>query len=125
MKWLALGLLLLLLLAQYRLWFADEGSLAEHHRLEQEIARQQLLNESLRARNEQLEQEVLELQQGLATVEERARKDLGMIREGETYYQVVEEEESRGDSSSRSAEGSSSRTAEGSSSRTAEGSHDR
>ena len=46
----------------------------------------------LRERNEQLEQEVLELQQGLETVEERARRDLGMIREGETYYQVVEEE---------------------------------
>ncbi len=92
MRWLALGLLLLLLLSQYRLWFADEGSLAEVHRLEQEIRRQQALNETLRESNDQLEQEVLELQQGLETVEERARRDLGMIREGETYYQVVEEE---------------------------------
>ncbi len=92
MKWLALGLFALLLLLQYRLWMADEGSLAEQHRLELEISRQQELNAVLRERNEQLEQEVLELQQGLETVEERARRDLGMIREGETYYQVVEEE---------------------------------
>ena len=89
---LALGLLLLLLLSQYRLWFADEGSLAEAHRLQQEVRQQQALNENLRDRNDQLEQEVLELQQGLETVEERARRDLGMIREGEIYYQVVEKD---------------------------------
>lgn len=91
MKWLALGLTLLLLLAQYRLWVAEEGSLAELHRLEQEIDKQQTLNAELEARNLHLEQEVLELQQGLETVEERARRDLGMIREGESYYQVVED----------------------------------
>ncbi len=92
MKWLALGLFLLLLVSQYRLWFADEGSMAELHRLEQEIERQQAFNRELEARNARLEQEVIELQQGLETVEERARRDLGMIREGETYYQVVDEE---------------------------------
>ncbi len=92
MKWLALALTLLLLLAQYRLWVAEEGSLAELHRLEQEIEEQEALNAELEARNARLEQEVLELQQGLETVEERARRDLGMIREGETYYQVVEDE---------------------------------
>lgn len=91
MKWLALGLLLLLLLTQYRLWFAEEGSLAELHRLEQEIERQESLNSGLRERNDRLEQEVIELKQGLEVVEERARRDLGMIREGETYYQIVEE----------------------------------
>jgi len=91
MRWMALGLLLLLLLLQYRLWLA-EGSLAELHRLEAETVQQQEVNAALRARNVLLEQEVLELQQGLETVEERARRDLGMIREGEVYYQVVEEQ---------------------------------
>ena len=89
MKWLALALLILLLLLQYRLWFA-EGSLAELHRLETQVVRQRQLNETLRERNRQLEQEVLDLQRGMDTVEERARKDLGMIREGETYFQMVE-----------------------------------
>ncbi len=93
MKWLALGLLLLLVLAQYRLWFAEQGSLAELHRLEADIAAQQALNAELAARNMRLEQEVLELQQGMETVEARARRDLGMIREGETYYQVVDDAE--------------------------------
>ena len=90
MKWLALVLFLLLLLLQYRLWF-NEGSLAELHQLEIEVRKQRQLNAQLRARNEQLELEVMELQEGLETVEERARKDLGMIRKGEVYYQVVEE----------------------------------
>jgi cell division protein FtsB len=89
MRWLALGLFLLLLLLQYRLWFA-EGSLAELHQLKAEVVQQRALNETLRVRNDRLEEEVLELQQGLETVEERARRDLGMIREGEVYYQVVE-----------------------------------
>ena len=94
MKWVALGLFLLLLLLQYRLWFA-EGSLAELHRLDEQLVEQQELNRGLRTRNKQLEQEVLELQQGLETVEDRARRDLGMIREGEIYYQVVEEPEKK------------------------------
>ena len=91
MRWAALGLVLLLALLQYRLWLA-EGSLAELHRLDEQLHKQEALNLELRVRNELLEQEVLELQQGLETVEERARQDLGMIREGEVYYQVVEEQ---------------------------------
>jgi cell division protein FtsB len=91
MRWVALGLLALLALLQYRLWLA-EGSLAELYRLDEQLLKQQALNEGLRTLNEQLEQEVMELQEGMETVEERARQDLGMIREGETYYQVVEEQ---------------------------------
>ena len=91
LKWLALGLALLFLLLQHRLWFG-EGSLAELDRLEDEIARQQAVNATLRSRNARLEQEVLELQTGLESLEERAREDLGMIREGETYYQLLDEE---------------------------------
>ena len=88
MKWLALVLLLLLLLLQYRLWFA-EGSLVELHRLEAQVERQRQVNDTLRERNRQLEQEVLDLQGGMDAVEERAREDLGMIRKGETYSQIV------------------------------------
>ena len=91
LKWLAIGLVLLFALLQLRLWFG-EGSLAELDRLEDEIARQRTINASLRARNARLEQEVLELQSGLEALEERAREDLGMIREGETFYQMPEKE---------------------------------
>ena len=89
MKWLAVALLLLLVLLQYRLWF-PEGSKAELSRLQTEIQSQEGINAGLRARNRQLELEVLELQQGLDSLEARAREDLGMIKEGETYYQIID-----------------------------------
>jgi cell division protein FtsB len=89
MKWLAAGLFALLLLLQYRLWFA-EGSRAELSRLQVKIETQQEVNAALRARNRKLELEVLDLQRGLDSLEERARQDLGMIREGETFYQLVD-----------------------------------
>ena len=91
MKWLALLLLLLLALLQYRLWMA-EGSKTELLRLQAEIQRQQQRNEQLSQRNHDLELEVIELQKGLSSLEERAREDLGLIKEGETYYQIIEQE---------------------------------
>ena len=93
MKWLAAGLFALLLLLQYRLWFA-EGSRAELSRLQSKIEAQQEVNAALRTRNRKLELEVLDLQRGLDSLEERARQDLGMIREGETFYQLVDKKTS-------------------------------
>jgi cell division protein FtsB len=90
LRWLLVGLLLLLGVLQYRLWIA-EGSLAEKHRLEQQVEEQIRVNDELQARNAVLEREVLELQTGTRGVEERAREQLGLVREGETYYQIVED----------------------------------
>ena len=89
MRWLLLSLLVLLGALQYRLWFA-EGSLAEQHRLELQVEEQTLINRELQARNSVLDREVLELQSGNNGVEQRAREQLGLIREGETFYQVVD-----------------------------------
>lgn len=89
MRWLLLSLLVLLVALQYRLWFA-EGSLAEKHRLELQVEEQTLINSQLQARNAVLEREVLELQNGNKGVEQRAREQLGLVREGETFYQVVD-----------------------------------
>lgn len=89
MKWVAAVLFLLFALLQYRLWF-PEGSKAELARLRDDMQTQEALNQSLRVRNRQLELEVLELQAGQDSLEERAREDLGMIKDGETYYQIVE-----------------------------------
>ncbi|MEM1112627.1 MAG: cell division protein FtsB [Pseudomonadota bacterium] len=91
MRWLLLALVALLGLLQYRLWFA-EGSLAEQRRLEQQVRDQQAVNRQLRERNAVLEREVLELQSGNDVVEERAREQLGLIREDEVFYQFPEEE---------------------------------
>ncbi|MBN7796764.1 cell division protein FtsB [Parahaliea mediterranea] len=90
MRWLLAGLVALLLVLQYRLWIA-EGSLAEKHRLEQQVREQGEVNASLRERNAVLEREVLELQSGNESVEQRAREQLGLIREGEVFYQFVED----------------------------------
>ena len=87
-----MGLLVLLLGGlQYRLWFAP-GSLAEQHRLELQLQEQTEINRQLRERNAIIEREVLELQSGTKGIEQRAREQLGLIREGETFYLVVEKE---------------------------------
>ena len=93
MRWLAGGLLGLLLILQYRLWFAD-GGLAEANRLGQQLAEAENENASLTARNDRLTKEVLALQGGNDAVEKNARENLGLIKEGEVYYQFVEETES-------------------------------
>jgi cell division protein FtsB len=93
MRWLAGGLLGLLLLLQYRLWFAD-GGLAEANRLSQQLAEAENENASLTVRNDRLTREVLALQGGNDAVEKNARENLGLIKEGEVYYQFVEETES-------------------------------
>ncbi|NIM30690.1 MAG: cell division protein FtsB [Pseudomonas stutzeri] len=87
--WLFVVLLLLLGGLQYRLW-VGEGSLAQVNSLNKQIADQQGENERLLERNRILEAEVLELKQGMETVEERARQELGMVKEGETLYQLTE-----------------------------------
>ena len=84
-------LFVLFLWLQYRLW-VGEGSLAEVHNLRREIGSQQIELERLRQRNRVLEAEVLDLKTGLEALEERARTELGMIKEGELFYRVIEPE---------------------------------
>lgn len=81
-----LGMLLLAL--QWRLWIAD-GGIAHTHRLKQDVATLAADNERLQARNAALDAEVRDLGSGVAAIEARARTTLGMIKEGETFYLVV------------------------------------
>ncbi|TWH64722.1 cell division protein FtsB [Azomonas agilis] len=87
--WLFPALILLLVGLQFRLW-VGEGSLAQVVDLTQQISEQQDENERLLERNRLLEAEVMELKQGMETVEERARHELGMVKQGETLYQMTE-----------------------------------
>ena len=89
LRWLLAVLVGLLIVLQYRLWFAD-GSLAERQRLQQQVESARRENALLRERNDELAREVLELQTGKAVVEERAREELGLIREGEVFYRFIE-----------------------------------
>lgn len=90
MRWLMASLLVLLLLLQYRLWLA-EGGIAEAVRLQAQIEQEQARNAELETRNQQLERQVLELQTGRRVLEQRAREDLGLVREGEVYYQFKDD----------------------------------
>ena len=86
-------LITLLLLLQVRLWFG-EGSQQEVWRMKKAVAAQKAENEKLHDRNKALEAEVQNLKKGLEAVEERARSELGMIKERETFYRVIEPESS-------------------------------
>lgn len=89
MKALLAGLVIVLLILQWRLW-AGEGGVSELRQLEEQLMTQQSENEALRLRNQMLESEVLDLKTGLEAIEERARSDLGMTREDEIFYRVIE-----------------------------------
>jgi cell division protein FtsB len=92
---LLIGILaLLFVLLQYRLW-VGEGSLAEVNNLRHEIENQRSELERLRARNRALQAEVDDLREGMEAIEERARNELGMVKPGEIFYQVVEPEEAK------------------------------
>jgi cell division protein FtsB len=88
MRFLMIVLAVVLVLLQARLWLSN-GGLREVWRLETEVVRRVEDNGRLATRNSALEAEVLDLKQGLAAAEERARTDLGMIHSGETFYQIA------------------------------------
>jgi len=73
---------------QAELWFSDDGY-QKTMKLRAAVVEQSALNDSLRERNAALDAEVINLKQGVDAAEERARTDLGMIGERETFYQVV------------------------------------
>ena len=88
MKWLAAALLILLAGIHYRLWISGNG-MRELSQLRGAVSAQRVENDRLTARNRQLAAEVRDLKQGFTALEERARSDLGMISQNETFYQVV------------------------------------
>ena len=91
MRWLLLVVISLLGLFQYQLWFGD-GGLREQTALQQRIEKQTQENNKLEVRNQKLVAAVAGLKDGTESIEERARNDLGMTREDETFYMVIEQE---------------------------------
>lgn len=88
-RWLISILIILFIGLQYRLWFG-EPSLPDIWQLDAKIELQKSINDELSQRNSELEAEVLDLKQGKSALEERARSELGMVQDGETFYQLVE-----------------------------------
>ncbi|WP_376787889.1 cell division protein FtsB [Aliamphritea ceti] len=87
-RWLVWILIIAVTGLQYRLWFG-EANLREVWALQYEIQNQQTENDQLVERNHRLQAEVKDLKKGLAALEERARNDLGMVREDETFFQLI------------------------------------
>lgn len=87
--WVAVVALLLLIgYLQAELW-ASDGPIRQAQELRDAIEKQRDVNNALQVRNDALEAEVIDLKSGLAAIEERARSELGLIRHGEVFYQVV------------------------------------
>jgi len=89
MRLLALVLAALIAAIQYPLWLG-KGSWLRVWEVDQQIRAQRATNERLQVRNNTLDAEVRDLKQGLEAIEERARSELGMIRQDEIFFQVVE-----------------------------------
>ena len=91
MKWLAAILIFLLLGLQYRLW-VGEGSIAHRIELQQQIEQQQAENAILKRRNERLALEIEALKNGTEGVEERAREELGLVKEDEIFFMIIDDD---------------------------------
>jgi cell division protein FtsB len=88
MRLLALVLLALTLATQYPLWWGKGGWLSLRN-LQAQVESETEKNQALLARNNALQAEVQDLKSGTSAVEERARGELNMIREGEFFVQVL------------------------------------
>ena len=83
--------MILIALLQYPLWLG-KGSWLRVWDLNQQISQKKDKNVELKQRNDTLDAEVHDLKQGNAAIEERARSELGMIKQDEVFYQVLEPE---------------------------------
>lgn len=93
MKWVALTLLVILASLQYRMWFGQTS----FREIKQQEARAELVkseNAELALRNQKILAEIHDLREGTDAIEERARYQLGMIKEGETFFRILDSRES-------------------------------
>ena len=91
MRIIAAVLIAFLLALQYAVWLGDFGYV-RLQRLHAAISSQENVNQQLAQRNRRLQAEVVDLKKGTAALEERARTQLGMIKQGEIFYQVLEKD---------------------------------
>ena len=92
MKFVTLTLIALIAVLQYPLWLG-KGSWSRVREIDLQLHQQIQANQKLRARNAALDAEVRNLKQGLEAVEERARSELGMIKQDEIFFQILEDKQ--------------------------------
>ncbi len=88
MRAFTLFLLIVFGLLQYRLWFG-KNSVPDYLALQEDVIRQQQANEKLKQRNKLLYADTDDLKLGTEAIEERARNELGMIQENETFFRLI------------------------------------
>lgn len=88
MRILIIFLLALFLLLQYKLWFAS-GGLTQVWQIKKSIVKLDQANMQMQTRNAAIAADVKDLKQGTDAIEERAREELGMVKQNEVFYQVV------------------------------------
>ena len=88
MKSVVAVLFTLFFLLQYRLWFG-KNSAPDFMLLKKEVALQTTNNDNLRQRNNLLKADINDLKIGLEAAEEQARNELGLIKQGETFYRIL------------------------------------
>lgn len=88
MRAFTLILLIIFSLLQYRLWFG-KNSVPDYFALQEDIVRQKEVNEKLKQRNKLLYADTDDLKLGTEATEERARNELGMIKENETFFRLI------------------------------------
>ena len=89
MKLLTLALVTLIALLQYPLWLG-KGSWLRVWDVDQQLRAQRETNLKLQSRNAALDAEVRDLKQGFDAIEERARSELGMVRQDEIFFQLLD-----------------------------------
>lgn len=89
MRTIVIFLVILLVGLQYKLWFGS-GGVRDLFHLEHKLTVQKAANKKLDAQNRALDADILELKSGDQALEEQARYELGMVKDGEVYYQVTE-----------------------------------
>jgi cell division protein FtsB len=87
MRWLALFFIALIVALQYPMWLGKGGWL-QVREYDRQLAEQRDQNARLKARNEALDADVRDLKTGYEAIEERARSELGMIRQDEVFFQL-------------------------------------
>tara|TARA_Y100001956_G_scaffold68963_1_gene71930 strand:+ start:4753 stop:5031 length:279 start_codon:yes stop_codon:yes gene_type:complete len=92
MRIFALTLLIVLGWLQFELWFGKNG-ISDFQVVNADIEVQHQVNGNLQTRNSEMFAEIDDLRQGLDAIEERARHELGMIKEGETFYRIIGEDD--------------------------------
>lgn len=88
MRWISLILVALILLLQYPLWMGKGGWLKVWE-LDRQVEAQKETNRKTQMRNAALDAEVRDLKHGTEAVEERARFELGMVKQDEVFFQFI------------------------------------